>query len=153
MEKNIETSVRQAIMLGSLADTEKANFEARMDYNRIGFILQALVPILDRFAEDTRTKFGLKKAVKDFIRESEKFIAEHHKAYEEHIPVLQEEKEVETRDIYNVTAQAYDWVVEMLYHDKANEILSKKRLVDQFLEAGGDLEDVNIPFKPISRKD
>ena len=150
MNTKFEKAVRKALVLNSLEEHEKQNFQARMDYNRIGFILQALLPILDRFVESTQTKFALKKAVKDFIRESEKFIKEHHAAYEEHTPVDNEDKEVETRDIYVLTARAYDSIVESLYNDKPNEILSKKHLVDKFLELGGDLEDVSIPFKPIN---
>lgn len=150
MKIDIERAIRKALVLNNLEEHEKQNFQARMDYNRIGFILQALLPILDRFVESTQTKFALKKAVKDFIRESEKFIKEHHAAYEEHTPVDNEDKEIETRDIYVLTARAYDSLVESLYNDKPNEILSKKCLVDKFLESGGNLEDVNILFKPIN---
>ena len=150
MKIDIERAVRKALVLNNLEEHEKQNFQARMDYNRIGFILQALLPILDRFVESTQTKFALKKAVKDFIRESEKFIKEHHAAYEEHTPVDNEDKEVETRDIYVLTARAYDSLVESLYNDKPNEILSKKYLIDKYLSSGKSLEDINIPFKPIN---
>lgn len=150
MNKKFEKAVKRALILNNLEEHEKQNFQARMDYNRIGFILQSLLPILDRFVESTQTKFALRKAVKDFIRESEKFIEEHYAAYEEHVPVQNGDKDVETLDIYVLTARAYDSLVESLYNDKPNEILSKKYLIDKYLSSGKSLEDINIPFKPIN---
>ena len=152
MNTKFEKAVRKALILNNLEEHEKQNFQARMDYNRIGFILQAILPILDRFVESTQTKFGLRKAVKDFIRESEKFIEEHYTAYEKHTPVQNGDKDIETMDIYVLTARAYDSLVESLYNDKPNEILSKKYIIDKFLSSGKNLEDVNIPFKPINSK-
>lgn len=152
-DPSIDKAVKQAMMLSSRLTLENATYQARVDYNRVGFALQAILPILDRLVENTRTKFGLKKAVKDLIRESEDFIKKHHEAYEQHDPMVQDEKDIETRDIYMITARAYDWVIEMLYSDKPNEILSKKHLIDQYLEAGNSLEDVNVLYNPLNKKE
>lgn len=150
--QNIDVAVKQALKLGGMAELEKLNYDVRMDYNRIGFILQALVPILDRLLEHNTSRFALKKAIKDFIRESEKMIKEHHGAYENHVEVDQDGVKIETSDIYNITAKAYDYIVDCLYYDKPNEILSKKSIVDKFLAEGGNLEDISIPFRSINQE-
>lgn len=149
MQIDKKTIIR-AIKDGVEKDFEKRSYRAKINYNKVAFICQALLPILDELIDTNQARFGLKKAIKDFIRESESIIENHYEAYAAFGTVNQDGKDaVDAKEIYKLTALAYDWVLDLLQNYNHNEVLAVKGLVDQYLESGKKLEDVNINFKPM----
>lgn len=149
MQIDKKTIIR-AIKEGAEKDLKKRSYRAKINYNKVAFICQALLPILDELVDTNQARFGLKKAIKDFIRESESVIKDHYDAYASFGLLSQpEEGDIDAKEVYKITALAYDWVLDLLQNYKHNEVLAVKGLVDQYLESGKKLEDVNINFKPM----
>lgn len=131
------------------AQDKTDTFKATINYNKLGFMCLAAIPILDEMLETTEPRFALKRAMKEFLIEAEKLSNQHYKYYESYQKVEQDGKDISTLDIYHQTAMAYDWFLNLFTNFKPNEILSLKALDERFRAQGYSYEDTTIQFKPL----
>lgn len=119
-------------------------------YNKVGFIAQSLIPIIDELIETTSPKFAFKKACKDLLHESEKMTKEHYKNFEEFGKVESNEgKAHESLDIYQITSLAYDSAVEFFTTRSPNEVVSIMELIRRLEKDGVNLMDIGVNYEPM----
>lgn len=119
-------------------------------YNQIGFITQVLVPKIDVLMETNKPKHAFKKACKDYLRESEKFLNEHYKNFEDFGKIeANDGKTHESLDIYQITAKAYDEAFEFISNRTPNEVVSIMTLINRLEKDGVNLSEINIDYEPI----
>lgn len=119
---------------------------AREIANRVAFITQALLPLLDELEETTTPKREFKYHLKRAIAEAEKVVAQHFKAYNEFGKITQPDgMDIDAKDVYYITARAYDF----LLHRPPNEVGSIAELVKGYEAGGVDWKDFEIEAKQI----
>lgn len=131
-------------------DTEKADYEARLNFNKLAFISEILIEIIDNLKETNQYRHGLKKALNDALREAEKVVGLQVMAYENHGNVDNDGNEIHSLNVYTITSRAYDEAFRMFSERNPGEIVSIMELVRRFEEKGGKLEDVKIEYKPVA---
>ncbi|MCT3917511.1 hypothetical protein HZQ04_15730 [Elizabethkingia anophelis] len=115
-------------------------------YNEIGFIAQSLIPKIDLLKETNNPKRQLKKAVNDLLSELEKMTKEHRGKFETYGIIESEEgSKHDVLDVYNLTAKAYDELLDL----PANEITSLMALNRKLKDKGVDYTQVLIDYIPV----
>ena len=120
-------------------------------YNQIGFICQALIPLVDQLIETTTPKFALKRAVNELLRETEKMSYEHYSNFENYGKVQSAEGEHESLDIYQLTSKAYDQAVNFFIERSPNEIVSIMELIRRLEKDGVNLSDIAVDYQPMEK--
>lgn len=120
-------------------------------YNQTGFICQALIPLVDQLIETTTPKFALKRAVNEFLRETEKMSYEHYSNFENYGKVQSAEGEHESLDIYQLTAKSYDEAVQFFIERSPNEIVSIMELIRRLEKDGVNLSDIAVDYQPMEK--
>lgn len=122
------------------------NEKAKRIWNIAAFIAQSLIPILDELEESTQPQREFKYHLKRAILEGEKFIAKHFITYQNYGILKQPDgTEIHSRDVYNITAKAYDFLLNKAPH----EIVSVADLIKSYEEGGVDWKDFDIEYKKI----
>ncbi|MCT3642290.1 MULTISPECIES: hypothetical protein [Elizabethkingia] len=115
-------------------------------YNEIGFIAQSLIPKIDLLKETNNPKRQLKKAVNDLLSELEKMTKEHRGKFETYGIIESDEgSKHDVLDVYNLTAKAYDELLDL----PANEITSLMALNRKLKDKGVDYTQVLIDYIPV----
>lgn len=130
-----------------IVDVAKKEKQLNNQYNKIGFICQSLIPIIDDLIETTSPKFALKKACKDLLREAEIMTSEHYKPFTEFGKVGNES--IESLDIYHVTSLAYDEAVKFFIERSPNEVVSIMELIRRAEKDGVKLNEIAVEYKPL----
>lgn len=120
-------------------------------YNKIGFLAQSLIPMIDDMLETTKPKFALKKAVNDYLRETEKLSFEHYQNFEEFGKVESTEGSHESLDIYQLTAKSYDEAINFFIERSPNEIVSIMELIRRLEKDGVNLSDIAVNYQPLEK--
>lgn len=120
-------------------------------YNKVGFLAQSMIPMIDDLIETTTPKFALKKAVNDLLRETEKMSYEHYSNFENYGKVQSDEGEHESLDIYQLTAKSYDEAVKFFIERSPNEIVSIMELIRRLEKDGVNLSDIAVDYQPMEK--
>lgn len=120
-------------------------------YNKVGFICQSLIPLVDDLIETTTPKFALKRAVNELLRETEKMSYEHYSNFENYGKVQSSEGEHESLDIYQISAKAYDSAVQFFIERSPNEIVSIMELIRRLEKDGVNLSDIAVDYQPMEK--
>lgn len=129
-------------------DTTKKDLEAQKNYNIMGFLCNALIPVVDELKDTTEYKQSLKSACNNVLREAEKVNLIHYNKYENYGFVQNEGKEVHSLNIHNMTSNAYELALKMIVERAPSEIVSIMQLITAAEENGLKLSDVLIEFVP-----
>lgn len=115
------------------------------EYNKLGFLASILIDICDNLEQTTEARHELKFHLKRANIEAQKVLKKHFELYENHGTVDNFGNEIDAREIYHLTAKAYDF----LFYKKPNEIASICEMVKQAEANGIDYTQIDIGFKPI----
>ena len=128
-------------------DTEKADFEAKLNYNKLGFICDILIPIIDSLKETNQYKKELKFHSNRTLAECEKIVDEHVGHYHYHGMIDDEKNSIHSVDIYNITAKAYEEAFKFFTERQPSEVASIMEIIRKAEEKGLKLQDINIEYK------
>lgn len=120
-------------------------------YNKVGFLAQSMIPMIDDLIETTKPKFALKKAVNDLLREMEKMSYEHYSNFENYGKVQSDEGDHESLDIYQLTSKSYDSAVQFFIERSPNEIVSIMELIRRLEKDGVKLSDIAVDYQPMEK--
>lgn len=129
-------------------NTKKKNLQAKIDYNIMGFLCNALIPVIDRLKESTEYKFGLKRACNDALREAEKANLVHFNSYHNYGIIKTKEGDMHSLSIHNTTAKAYDYMLDLIVTRPPSQIVSIVELLKRAEEKGLDLQEVVSEYTP-----
>jgi hypothetical protein len=130
-------------------DTEKADFEARQNYNKLGFLSAVLIGVIDTLENTTEYRHEFKNLLKNTLKQAEKITKNHFLSYSNYGELDNEGTQINAMDVHNLTADAYEKAFEFMYNRKPHEIVSAMELIRVFEEKGGNLSDVKVEFEPI----
>jgi len=117
-------------------------------YDKLAFISQSLIPLIDDLKETTQPKRQLKKTINDYLSELEKITKTHYSTFSDFGLIKQEDgNDIESIDIYNVTAKAYDRILNL----KPSHLTSLVSLLDKLESDGVDLNEILIDYKPLEK--
>ena len=120
--------------------------EAKNKWNQAAFITQSLLPILDSLEETTSPQRQFKYHLKRAILEGEKFLEKHFNIYENHGELTQPDGTIiHSRDVYNTTAKAYDFVL----NKKPHEMCGIAELLKSYEAGGIDYTEFDIEYQKI----
>lgn len=131
-----------------IIDKKSINKKVNDTWNKLAFIMQTAIPLCDELMETTEPKHQLKKAMKDFLRESEKLNGKHYKMFANAENVTcPNDKEHHSLDIWQITAKAYDDILNRPPH----EVASINHIVKELEAKGVKLTDINIPYEKVKQ--
>lgn len=139
---------RQVGLFPIVFNTEKKNLQSKIDYNIMGFLCNALIPVIDRLKESTEYKFSLKKACNDTLREAEKVNLTHFNSYHDYGIIKTAEGDMHSLSIHNTTSKAYDYMLELIVNRSPSHIVSIVELLKRAEEKGLDLQEVFSEYEP-----
>lgn len=138
----------QLINIKIAVSSEKADAEARTNWNTLCFLLSACIDKIDELKEtnvfNKQLKFHINQALKLMIKETNT----HYKSYETHGEIEQKDETlapIHTRDLYNITSKSYDFILSK----KPHEICSIVQMIKIVEEKGVDYTKIDIPFQPM----
>jgi hypothetical protein len=126
-------------------DTEKADFEAKLNYNKIGFLADILVEVNEKLLETNQYRQEIKLHGKGLSKACESIITSHYRSFEDFGNI----EDMHSLNIYQITAKAYDEAFKFFTERKPNEICSIMELIRKSEEKGLDLKDIAIEYVPI----
>ena len=126
-------------------DTEKADFEAKLNYNKIGFLADILVEVNEKLLETNQYRQEIKLHGKGLSKACESIITSHYKSFENFGNI----EDMHSLNIYQITAKAYDEAFKFFTERKPNEICSIMALIRKSEEKGLDLKDIAIEYIPV----
>ena len=127
-------------------DTEKADFEAKLNYNKIGFLADILVEVNEKLLETNQYRQEIKLHGKGLSKACESIITSHYKSFEDFGNI----DDMHSLNIYQITAKAYDEAFKFFTERKPNEICSIMELIRKSEEKGLDLKDIAIEYVPVN---
>ena len=126
-------------------DTEKADFEAKLNYNKIGFLADILVEVNEKLLETNQYRQEIKLHGKGLSKACESIITSHYKSFENFGNI----DDMHSLNIYQITAKAYEEAFKFFTERKPNEICSIMELIRRSEENGLDLKDIVIEYVPV----
>jgi hypothetical protein len=126
-------------------DTEKADFEAKLNYNKIGFLADILVEVNEKLLETNQYRQEIKLHGKGLSKACESIITSHYKSFEDFGNI----EDMHSLNIYQITAKAYEEAFKFFTERKPNEICSIMELIRRSEENGLDLKNIAIEYVPI----
>ena len=126
-------------------DTEKADFEAKLNYNKIGFLADILVEVNEKLLETNQYRQEIKLHGKGLSKACESIITSHYKSFENFGNI----DDMHSLNIYQITAKAYEEAIKFFAERKPNEICSIMELIRRSEENGMDLKDIIIEYVPV----
>lgn len=130
-------------------DTEKKDYEAKMNYNKMGFLADVVIEINESLKDTTAYRQSIKYHANALQKEMERIVGIHAKSYNEFGNVDNDGKSMDARNIYNISSKAYDQAFDFFCNRNPAEIVSAMELVRQYEANGGDLADVRVQYEPI----
>ena len=127
-------------------DTEKADFEAKLNYNKIGFLADILVEVNEKLLETNQYRQEIKLHGKGLSKACESIITSHYKSFEDFGNI----DDMHSLNIYQITAKAYEEAFKFFTERKPNEICSIMELIRRSEENGLDLKDIIIEYVPVN---
>ena len=126
-------------------DTEKADFEAKLNYNKIGFLADILVEVNEKLLETNQYRQEIKLHGKGLSKACESIITSHYNSFEDFGNI----EDMHSLNIYQITAKAYEEAFKFFTERKPNEICSIMELIRRSEENGLDLKDIAIEYIPV----
>lgn len=126
-------------------DTEKADFESKLNYNKIGFLADILVEVNEKLLETNQYRQEIKLHGKGLSKACESIITSHYKSFEDFGNI----EDMHSLNIYQITAKAYDEAFKFFTERKPNEICSIMELIRRSEENDLDLKDIIIEYVPV----
>ena len=126
-------------------DTEKADFEAKLNYNKIGFLADILVEVNEKLLETNQYRQEIKLHGKGLSKACESIITSHYKSFENFGNI----EDMHSLNIYQITAKAYEEAFKFFTERKPNEICSIMELIRRSEKNGLDLKDITIEYVPV----
>ena len=126
-------------------DTEKADFESKLNYNKIGFLADILVEVNEKLLETNQYRQEIKLHGKGLSKACESIITSHYKSFENFGNI----DDMHSLNIYQITAKAYEEAFKFFTERKPNEICSIMELIRRSEENGLDLKDIIIEYVPV----
>lgn len=126
-------------------DTEKADFESKLNYNKIGFLADILVEVNEKLLETNQYRQEIKLHGKGLSKACESIITSHYKSFENFGNI----DDMHSLNIYQITAKAYEEAFKFFTERKPNEICSIMQLIRRSEENGLDLKDIAIEYVPV----
>ena len=126
-------------------DTEKADFEAKLNYNKIGFLADILVEVNEKLLETNQYRQEIKLHGKGLSKACESIITSHYKSFENFGNI----DDMHSLNIYQITAKSYEEAFKFFTERKPNEICSIMELIRRSEENGLDLKDISIEYVPV----
>ncbi len=117
--------------------TKKEEFY-RTEFNKMSFLAPIMIEIVDKLKGTDQYRLGLKRHLNGVLRELEKLTDYHFGLYENHA-----EDDIDGRDIYNVTAKAYDFLLSKTPVD----IIHISNIVKELDRSGIKYTDKDIQFQ------
>lgn len=130
-------------------NTEKEDYEAKMNYNKMGFLADVAIEVNEMLKDTNQYRQQIKFHANALQKEMEKIVGVHAKSYNEFGNVDNEGKSMDARNIYNISSKAYDEAFEFFCNRNPAEIVSAMELIRQFEANGGNLADISVQYQPI----
>lgn len=138
---------RQAGIFPITFDTEKADFEARVNYNKLGFLADIIIDVNDTLTETNVYKQGIKLHAKGLVKELEKVVDVHYKSYHNFGTV--DDTNMHSLNIYQISAKAYAEAFKFFTERSPSDICSIMEIIRQAESKGLNLQDINIEYDPV----
>ena len=123
--------------------------QIKNDYNKLGFISALMIDTIDKLEGTNVYRQALKNLLKRVLKELEDIVKKHFMAYDSFGNIDNEGKAMHSMNIYNITADKYDEVFEMLKNDNPAVICSKMQYLKEMDDNKFDWSKVIIPAKDI----
>lgn len=136
---------RQAGIFPITFDTDKADFEAKLNYNKMGFLADLILEVNEKLKETNVYRQGVKLHARGLQKELESVVSTHYKSFEN----FGEIEDIHSLDIYQITAKSYEEAFKFFTEQKPNEICSIMALIRSAEAKGLDLKDINIEYQPV----
>lgn len=140
--------MNQPIKTKIIVSNERADKEARDNWNKFCMIVSLLIDSGDKMKETNVYQKDFKNLLNRTLKEGEKAMNRHYKAYESHGEIIQPQEglnPIHSRDVYNITSQAYEY----LFNKSPHEICCIAELVRRLEAKGEDYTKIDIPFQPL----
>ena len=133
--------------------TVKKDEQIRSDYNALCFLINCIIPIIDRLEENSTWRHNLKKLGNNFRSEIIKLSDEHGNTFINHGAIDKPEGgTIDAQDIYKITNIAYDKALEWFTTRKPNHIVSLITSIEKLEENDNNfLDNVLTEYKPIKQ--
>lgn len=131
-----------------ILSNEKADKQARTNWNTLCFLLSASIDKIDELKDTNVFNKQLKYHINQALKLMEKETTKHFNAHQEHGEIDQKDDTlapVHTRDLYNITAKSYDFILSK----KPHEVCSIVQMIKALEETGTDYTKIDIPFQPL----
>lgn len=143
---NLKPSAQKRFLIQ--IDHTKADAEAIMDYNKMAFLSDVMISVIDKLKNTTEYKHSLKMHCNGALKECEKTLEKHYNAYEQYGDVENDGKPIHSLNIHHITAKAYEEAFAFFTESPASEVASFMELVRRAKAKGFNLTDINIEFTP-----
>lgn len=130
-------------------DHTKADETARTNYNKMAFLCSVMIDVIDSLQDSNQYKQTLKMHCNGALRECEKVVATHYKAFEQHGNVSNDGKDLHSLNVYNITAKSYDAAFDFFTQRPPSEVASFMELVKRAESEGFNLNDLKIEYTPV----
>lgn len=126
-------------------DTDKADFEAKLNYNKMGFLADIFVELNEKLLETNQYRQEIKLHAKGLTKACESIVNTHYKSFENYGEI----DNMHSLNIYQITGKAYEEAFKFFTERKPNEICSIMELIRQSEANGLDLKDIRIEYQPV----
>lgn len=139
-------------MTNNIILSSKTDTIARDNWNKLGFIAPIVIDIIDRLKDTNAYEKQLKFHLNQGLKLLEKVSDKHSSAYQNYGEIQQPDGDlapIHSRDVYNITAKAYE-VLFMIFTEKSpSEICCIAQLISTAYEKGIDLTQIEIPYEKL----
>lgn len=135
----------------TIINTENQDHEFRMNYNKLAFLVPILIDLMDKLSESNAYKHNFKNFGKLFLAEGEKIMKTHFGLYENHGIIEDGINNVDAKDLYNVSAKAYEMAFEFFTTRKSSEVSSIMSIIKYCEKEGMELSDYLVEFVPLKK--
>lgn len=128
---------------------ERKSEEARMEYNKLAFMLNCIIPMIDKLSETKLYQKQVKYHANQLLKLIEPICNEHQNAYINYGRVQNEGGTIHTQDVFNVTDDAYNEALEFFTESLPSDVVKTMYRIKELKESNSDFLDVAIPYRPI----
>lgn len=128
---------------------EKKDAEARDNYNKLCFLLNCIIPIIDELKETTQYKKQVKMYGNQLLKSIIPICNQHQKLFIEYGQAPNTDQNITMENVFNITSTAYEKALE-LFLQKPNAIVSIMAIVENMVaENPNYLNEVDVSYTPL----
>lgn len=139
---------------------EKKEEKIIKELNKIGFLSDVFIDLIDRLEGSNVYKLRLKNLLKQVLKELEKISGFQYKAYATYgmLPnystqgdIDKKDKKIDSLDVYNITSKAYQELFDLLTNKKPSDLVVLLEHIKSLTDE--DLKNIGVDFIPMIRTD